>query len=214
MQLWVSKLNKNKWKIALILLSVALVTSCVFGVTTAWFTYVSSDKLKVEMDIKYVDIFVDEKDHNASYEMIPGQPISINSPNVNVNETSGRFCVFIQVSELGGTAGHTYLEYTTVDEWTKLTTQQADSFRFPAGEDTAYYYQLVDASQVNSLPVFNPTVIVNKDTTYNQIKKAWESDTPVKLQVVAAGCRTTAQSGLPTVAEADYADAYTAFLKD
>ena len=212
MQLWVSKLNKNKWKITLIILSVALITSCIFGVTTAWFNTVDRAKAKVAMDVKYVDIFVDQSGAGETHQMIPGQSITIVSPKVDVNENSGRFCVFVQVSESGGTSGHTYLEYSTVNGWTKLTQQQAESFRFPAGEDISYYYQLVDASQVSTLDVLNTTVTVTSDTTYAQIKKAWETDTPVQLQVVAAGCRTTVQSGLPTVAEAEYAEVYTAFI--
>lgn len=213
MQLWVSKLNKNKWKIALILLSVAVVTSCVFGVTTAWFNTVDRAKANVTMDVQYVNIFVDQTGNGNEYEMVPGQSITITSPKVDVNESSGKFCVFVQVSELGGTAGHTYLEYTTANGWTKLTNAQAVAYKFPQKEDTSYYYQLVeDASTVSKLNVLQSTVTVNQDTTYAQIKKAWESDSPVKLQVVAAGCATTAVSGLPTAAEVDYADVYTAFI--
>ncbi len=213
MQLWVSKLNKNKWKITLIILSVALVVSCVFGVTTAWFNKVESNRMKVSMDMRYVNIFVDSNGDNTSYEMIPGQSITVTTmPKVNVNEPSGRYCVFVQVSELGGTSDHTYLEYRSVDKWIKLTPQEAKAFSFPEKEDTAYYYQLVDASAVQQLEVLDPTVTVTADTTYKQIKKAWENDTPVKLQVVAAGCKTEAQSGLPTAVEVAYAEVYTAFI--
>lgn len=212
MQLWVSKLNKNKWKIALILLSVAVVTSCVFGVTTAWFNTVDRAKANVTMDVQYVNIFVDQTGNGNEYEMVPGQSITITSPKVDVNESSGKFCVFVQVSELGGTAGHTYLEYTTANGWTKLTNAQAVAYKFPQKEDTAYYYQVVDAATVDFLTVLGNTVTVNKDTTYAQIKNAWKENSPVKLQVVAAGCKTQAVSGPATVAEADYAEVYTAFI--
>ncbi len=212
MQLWVSKLNKNKWKIALIILSVALITSCVFGVTTAWFYTVSSSRLDVSMDMKYVNIFVDSTGDNTAYEMIPGQSVTITSPKVNVNETEGKFCVFIQVSELGGTQEHTYLEYTTVNGWTQLSNTQATAFNFPIREDTSYYYQLVDASLVSQLDVLNTTVTITADTTYKQITAAWEGSSPVKLQVVAAGCATNVTDGLATVSEVEYAEVYTAFI--
>ena len=220
MQLWVSKLNKNKWKIALIILSVALVTSCIFGVTTAWFNKVESDKMKASMDVQYVDIFVNQNEINVEEGMIPGQFIDITNPNVYVNETSGTYCVFIQVKETGGTGGKTYLMYKTIDGWNQLTNEQAQSFNFPVGEDIAYFYQVVDASQVSRLPVFgiynplysqNPSVQITLELTYRDITNAWESKNPVKLQVVAAGCATK-QNGLATVAEADYADVYTAFI--
>lgn len=212
MQLWVSKLNKNKWKIALILLSVALITSCIFGVTTAWFNTVESDKMQVALDVNYVNIFVDNTANGDEHFMIPGQTVAITTPNVNVSETTGTYCVFVQVSEVGGTAEHTYLEYTTVNGWTKLTDVQAAAYNFPQKEDTAYYYQVVDASRVDSLPVLGNTVTVTADTTYKQIKNAWAENSPVKLQVVAAGCKTMAANGPATVAEAAYADVYSAFI--
>lgn len=211
MQIWVSKLNKNKWKIALIILSVAIVTSCLFGVTVAWLNTVESDKMNVSMDVRYVDIFVDRNGDGASFEMIPSQTITVTSPKVNVNETAGKYCVFVQVSELGGTAGHTYLEYATVAGWTKLSVQQANGFRFPQKEDTSYYYQVVDASQVEQLDVLATEVTVTADTTYKQIKAAWEENSPVKLQVVAAGCETK-ENGLATSEEVAYAEVYSAFV--
>ena len=97
MQLWVSKLNTNKWKITLIILSVALVISCVFGVTTAWFNTVDRAKANLSMDVKYVDIFASGSADNGK-NMIPGQTYDINTLKVSVNEPEGVYCVFLQLS--------------------------------------------------------------------------------------------------------------------
>ncbi|MBR3844238.1 MAG: hypothetical protein IKM39_01890 [Clostridia bacterium] len=217
MQLWVSKLNKNKWKIALIILSVAMVTSCIFGVTTAWFNSVDRAKANVSMDVKYIDIFANGADQD--HVMIPGQNYTITAPTVAVKETKGTYCVFLQISEIGGAKDCRYLEYSlaTQSNWIPLTDEKISEkqYRFPVGrEDTKYYYQIVDAANVTTLEVLDSTVTVDLNTTYEQIKAAQEGNgTPVQLSVVAAGCKTNATgTELPSAEEVAFAEVYTAFL--
>ena len=213
MSFWLNILKQNKGRITMIVLSVVVLITSVFGFTTAWFYKVETAKLKVDMEFNYVDIFVGTNGYGNEHEMIPSASVEIVSPNVMVNETEGTYCVFVQISELGGTSNHTYLEYATVNGWNKLSDDKIQEFKFPFGrEDTAYYYRLVDAASVSSLDVLQSTVTVTANTTYAQIKEAWPENNPVKLQVVAAGCATTATSGLPTKGEVDYADVYTAFI--
>ena len=213
MQLWVSKLNKNKWKIALIILSIAVATSCVFGATFAWINNVEHSYGSVSVDVNYVDIFSNGTD-SETYVMIPGQSHAIVSPNVLVREDKGYYCVFAQVSEVGGVENHTYLEYTAANGWYPLSAQQAATFKFPQKEETTYFYQTIDASLVDHFPVLNSTVTVNKDTTYEQINAATTA-APVKLVTVAAGCKTSVTPGsatLPSATEVEYAQVYTAFI--
>ncbi len=213
MQLWVSKLNKNKWKIALIILSVALVTSCIFGVTTAWFNSLDSAKANVAMDVKYIDIFAGG--NGGTYEMIPTKEYTINPPTAMVNETEGTYCVFLQISEIGGTAEHKYLNYTVVGGWNPLTDPTTlTNYKFPVDrEDTKYYYQIVDASQVNSLAVLQNTVTVTENTTYAHIQAAQGEGNEVILSVIAAGCEMAdGATELPTAAEVADSETYVSFL--
>ena len=216
MQLWVSKLNKNKWKITLIILSVALVTSCIFGVTTAWFNNVDNSKANVSMDMKYVDIFASGSG-DGHRPMIPGQYYDVGTLKIDVNESKDVYCVFMQLSELGGAGNVTYLDCAPADGWIALDSQSVDLFQFPKKNETKYFYQIVDAEQVAKLDVLQPTdsIRVLPQVTYDQIKGITQN-TAVMLEVVAAGCKTTDDKlitqELPTAEEVAFAEVNTAFF--
>ena len=234
MQLWVSKLNKNKWKIALIILSVALVTSCIFGFTYAWYDSSEGDATaNIGMDVNYVDIFAEGSE--IQEELIPAKYYDVkNVPQVVVNETEGTYCVFVQIKESGVNYAaqkdepgfkdyYSYIYYQLADGWKRLS--DLDKYGFSEGGDNellVYYYKIIDAAQVDELDVFKP--IDNEDNlnnayfqahperTLEQVQKVTDT---IKLSVVAAGCRTTAKAGeqtLPTVDEVALSEAYTAFF--
>lgn len=218
MQLWVSKLNKNKWKITLIILSVALVTSCIFGFTSAWFNKVEQAKANVGMDVKYVDIFAGGD--GETNQLIPAKYYTIeNAPNVLVDENDGTYCVFLKIKETGGEATVNYINYTQNDDWHELSNSDAkEKFGFKIEERAKYFYQIIEANG-QKLPVFNSENAdgaqfqANPDLTLAQVKAA--IDAPVTLSVVAAGCKTTAPVGgttLPSAQEVAFAEVYTAFF--
>ncbi len=229
MQLWVSKLNKNKWKITLIILSVALITSCIFGVTTAWFNTVDRAKAKVSMDVNYVDIFAGSGE--SEHQLIPSKYYKVdNAPKVLIGEDSGIYCVFLKIQERGGCFAKDveyfqHINYTLNQDWHSLPLAQIKEYGFSTGGEndwTAYYYQVINASEAGGqLTIFEPiaeapnseSFRANPDLTLTQVEAA--IDTPVTLSVVAAGCKTTAPAGgttLPTVEEVAFAEVYTAFF--
>ncbi len=224
MQLWVSKLNKNKWKIALIILSVALVTSCIFGFTSAWFNKVEQAKANVGMDVKYVDIFADGD--GETNQLIPAKYYTIEkTPKVLVGETSGTYCVFIKIKETGGDvskAGYleNYIKYAVVSGWNELSDEQAKEFGFKTEERAKYYYQNITANGQAPLDVFDyvhdkDQFQANPQLTLAQVEAANGTGKEVKLSLVAAGCRTAVEAGsgdLPTAEEVALAEVYTAFF--
>ena len=235
MQLWVSKLNKNKWKITLIILSVALVTSCIFGFTAAWFNHVDSAKANVGMDVKYVDILANGS--NDDYDLIPAkyyQPERI--PKVLVGETEGTYCVFLQIKKAGGCiVGNTdtdpnYIDFKVNSSWEPMDEATIQSYDFSVGKNDewlSYYYQIIDAAEVQQvggeLTVFDPIgnddnqtnacFQANPKLTLEQVEAAIDKN--VTLSVVAAGCKTALPAGstdLPTEEEVAFAEVYTAFF--
>ncbi len=229
MQLWVSKLNKNKWKITLIILSVALVTSCIFGFTAAWFNKNEQAKVNVGMDVQYVDIFAMNED--ADKQLIPAMYYTIDEnkiPKVAVGETDGTYCVFIKIKETGGDVdvnkeGYltNYIDYKVSSDWNPLSDDQAQTFGFKTENRAKYYYQNITASG-QELMVFQALneegaqFQANSDLTLEQVQAAQGEDNYVKLSMVAAGCRTTADKltsqELPTAQEVALAEVYTAFF--
>lgn len=234
MQLWVSKLNKNKWKIALIILSVALVTSCIFGVTYAWYDSSDGDAtVNVGMDVNYVDIFATGSEIRGE-DLIPAKyyyPQTV--PYVVVNETEGTYCVFVQIKESGVNYAaqevepgfikgvyYSYIDYKLADGWQQLN--DLDKYGFSRGGDDellVYYYKIIDASEMEELDVFKP--IDNEDNFNNAyfqahpertLEQVQKVDDKITLSLVAAGCRIAAGStALPTAEEVAFAEVANAF---
>ncbi len=232
MQLWVSKLNKNKWKITLIILSVALITSCIFGFTAAWFNKNEQAKVNVGMDVQYVDIFATNED--ADKQLIPAMYYTIDEnkiPKVAVGETDGTYCVFIKIKETGGDVdvnkeGYltNYIDYKVSSDWNPLSDDQAQTFGFKTENRAKYYYQNITANQ-QEIAVFVPYNSTENSTaqfqakpglTLAQVYEARDAEKEVKLSLVAAGCRTTTaaagSANLPTAQEVALAEVYTAFF--